>query len=85
MIWLFSRTSESAELTLSSDLAPWPGTEFSDAGATVGNLTNISKKQSCLVAIPKNVGTNPIKGDQGFYLWASDVVYEFFEKPLIKN
>ena len=29
-----------------------------------------------LVAIPKNVGANPINGDEDFYLWASDTIAE---------
>ena len=50
--------------------------EFPHFAVTVGNLTSVSKQQPLLslVAIPKNVGANPIKGNEGFYLWASHPV-----------
>ena len=58
----FYPTTKSAELTLSSDLAlNFPGRQ---------QQRRISQaypsNSRCLVAIPKNVRTNPIKGDQGF-------------------
>ena len=44
------------------------GAEFSHAAVTTGNLTSVSKQHRCLVAIPKNVGADPIRGDKGFQL-----------------
>ena len=46
-----------------------PGAEFPRAAVAAGNLTSNSR---CLVVIPKNVGTNSFRGDQGYWSWASD-------------
>ena len=45
-----------------------PGPEFLHAA---GIRQGYPSNSHCLVAFLKNVGTNTIKGDQGFYLWAS--------------
>ena len=67
MIWSFSPTSKQVELTLSTDLALNFLTLHEHHGISQAYPSN-----SCgLVAIPKNVGNDLIKGDKGFNLWAS--------------
>ena len=61
------------ELTLS--------TEFSHEAVTTGNLKSISKQRHCLVAIPKNVGADPITGDQ---LTRPPVMYGLLMDDIVK-
>ena len=43
-----------------------PGAEFVPSAVAAKNLTGVSKQQPLLSCYPKNVETNPIRGDQGF-------------------
>ena len=77
MIWSFSPTSKSAELTLSSDLA------LNFLTRQQGISHAYPSNSRCLVTIPKNVGTKPINGDRGFYLWAPARRYYISKEHLL--
>ena len=69
-------------LLFSDDLGIFPhfkvrrvdsGIGFPREAVAAVSLTDVSKQQPLLSCYPeKNVGTNPIRGDQGFQLWVSD-------------
>ena len=46
-----------------------PGTERPHAAVTAGIFQAYPSNSHCSVAFPKNVGTNPTEGNQGFCLY----------------
>ena len=53
-----------------------PANEFPCTAVPAGSLTGVSKQQLLVSCYPENVGTNPIRGDQGLQLWASAAVHK---------